>query len=175
MKKLLSATVVCLLTVSSTTATAQGNLVARNDKPTIGFAALALEPLRTGSSHTITISKRVMEKFTKEFAGITDAAWVKDDNGFVVRFTSGGIQNWAFLSKQGTCQSRMRYYTKSTLPAAVRNQVEQAYENFTITSVKEVQHKKVTSYLVTIADETTWKVIQVVDGKTEVWEEHVKG
>lgn len=80
-----------------------------------------------------------------------------------------------FLTKRGNCQSRILYYTEKMLPAAIRNQIKSAYYDFAITSVKEVHHNKATAYLLTVADATTWKVIRVVNGETEVLEEYVKG
>lgn len=175
MKKLLAILVVYLLTGSSITVTAQNNLIARNNTPAAGFSAVSFGSSNANSSlHPLTVSKRVMKKFAKQFTGVTDAAWVEDADGFVVRFTSAGIQNWAFLTSKGKCYGTMRYYTENNLPAAVRNQITERYADFEITSVKEVRHNKKTAYLVTIADDTTWKVIQVIDGKTAVWEEHEK-
>lgn len=174
MKKMLTTLVVFLLAISATQANAQEQLIARGSKPGAGFAALLAERATDKPSHPVIVSKR-SKRFTKGFTGITDAVWGTDGTGYVARFTSAGIQNWAFVTKQGKIQSSMRYYTAAQVPAAVRNQIEEAYYDFVITSAKEVHTSKTTTYLITIADATTWKVIQVVDGETYVWEEHAKG
>jgi hypothetical protein len=178
MKKSIASYLFCLSVLSSTIATAQGSFVARNNKPEAASQASAVEVLSTNTTSNtsaFTVSERVAKNFSKHFAAVSDAQWVKDANGFVVRFTSNGIQNWAYLTKQGHCYSTMRYYTENELPAAVREQVKSAYENFEITSVKEVQYDNVTSYLVTIADAKTWKVVRVINGELDVWESHQKG
>jgi hypothetical protein len=122
----------------------------------------------------IEVNDRVVKKFTKQFAEATDVVWAKTNNGFIARFTSNGIQSWAFLTKGGNCLSTMRYYTEKELPADVRNQVKSTYYDFSITSVKEVSCNKLTAYLVTIEDKATWKVIRIVDGEMDIFEEHQK-
>jgi hypothetical protein len=167
--------VVCLSTASVTSATAQGNLVARNDKQVAGLPMAAFETSDLGSSNSVVVSERIGQKFTKEFSGATNALWAKTNEGFMVRFTSNGIVNLAYLTKQGNCDHVIRYYTEKEMPAAVRHQVKSEYYDYAITSVKEVRHNEVTAYMVTVADATTWKVIRVVDGEADVLEAHVKG
>jgi hypothetical protein len=178
MKKSIASYLLCMSVLSSTIATAQGSFVARNNKPEAAFQTSAVEVLNTNTTSNtsaFTVSERVAKNFSKHFTAANDAQWVKDANGFVVRFTSNGIQNWAYLTKQGHCYSTMRYYTENELPAAVREQVKSAYEGFEITSVKEVQYDQKTSYLVTIVAAKTWKVVRVIDGELDVWETHQKG
>jgi hypothetical protein len=68
----------------------------------------------------------------------------------------------------------MRYYTEKELQPNIRNQVKSAYEDYSISSIKEVSNKKAIVYLVTIEDKTTWKIIRVANGEINVWEEYTK-
>jgi hypothetical protein len=175
MKMSIASYLLCLSVLSSTIATAQGSFVARKNQPDAGYPTPIAESFNTNApSNTgaVTVSERVAKNFSKHFAAVNNAEWIKDANGFVVRFTSNGIQNWAYLTKQGHCYSTMRYYTENELPAAVREQVKNAYEGFEITSVKEVHYDHKTSYLVTITAAKTWKVVRVLDGELDVWESH---
>jgi hypothetical protein len=168
--------VASLLSVSFTSASAQGNFVARVDDQAASSSASGFETSDPNASNTVTVSESVSKNFSKEFAGSTNAVWEKTTNGYVVRFTSdGSIQNWAYLTKKGKCYSSMRYYTENELPAAVRRDIKSGYTDFTITSVKEVHAYQTTVYLVSIANQSTWKVLQVVNGETNVIEEYVKG
>ena len=176
MKKLLLILVVHLSGISATTATAQSNLSATNDK-LIAFKSSS----QPGNSGTTTSSKptdvndRALRNFKKNFSGVTDDVWAKTQDGYVVRFSSNGIQTQAFLTNRGHCQGCIRYYSEKELPADIRHLVRSSYYDFTITSVKEVSVNKQTAYLVTIEDKTSWKVLRIVDGEMDVWEEHQKG
>ncbi|MFN2440311.1 MAG: hypothetical protein ABR503_14000, partial [Chitinophagaceae bacterium] len=117
---------------------------------------------------------RPLRKFRKEFPDITDDSWIKSKNGFVVRFTSNGIQNWAFLTKRGNCEGRMRYYTEKDLPADVRHVVKSNYYDYSIKSIQEVTCNNSTAYLVTIEDKNIWKVIRVVNGEMDLWKDYIK-
>ncbi len=147
-------------------ASTNNNMISNSSKPdnTTGVSAIKWN-----------INTRALRKFYKDFPGITDDVWIKDKDGYVVRFTSNGIQNWAFLTNHGYCYTRMRYYTEKELPTDVRHVVKTAYYDFSIASIKEIVCNNSIVYLVTIEDKTNWKVIQVVGREMAVWEEHTKG
>ena len=176
MKNLLTIMAVSALTISATTTKAQVNLMARSNKEDIGASASAFESADPDpSTNAAAVNERVSKNFTKEFSDATEAVWTKTNDGFVVRFNSNGIQNWAYLTKHGVCESQIAYYSEKELSASVRNLIKRSYQDFDITSVKEVTFENTTIYLVTVADAKTWKVIRVLDGETDVYEEHVKG
>lgn len=175
MKKLLIIMVVHLsIALAATKVIAQGSSIAHNGKAARPVAAIFENANIGAARYSDAVSDRISKKFTKSFSGITDAVWTKDANGFAVLFTSNGIQNRVFLTKRGNYHSGIRYYTESDLPAAIRHLVKSTYYDFDITLVTEVHHSGTTAYLVTIADETTWKVIRVIDGEMDVWETHEK-
>jgi hypothetical protein len=175
MKKLLMIMVVHLpIILATTNATAQDKFIAYN-KQTAGLVAVADRSLKTSAIQPVGINEHVSKKFAKQFSSATNAVWTTSANGFEVQFTTNGIIHWVFLTKKGNYRSLMRYYTEKDLPAYIRHQVKSMYYDFSIISVKEVNHDHITAYLVTIADEKIWKVIRVIDGDTDVWEEHVKG
>jgi hypothetical protein len=164
------------LALPTTKATAQASIKDHNNKQTSGFWAVALKKSFLKSSiHSEVISERISKKFAQQFAGATNAVWAQTDEGFTVRFTWKGIRSRADLTKSGQLQSMFRYYTQEQIPADVRYLVDKKYEHFKTASAIEVQYNGATAYLVTIADETTWKVIRVIDGETEVWKAYSKG
>jgi hypothetical protein len=176
MKKLLLTSIIYLSVTSATTLSAQSNSTTANDK-LIAFKSTP-KPESSGiinSTKTTDINDRTMANFKKYFSEVTDDVWIKTPNGYVVRFTSNGIPNTAFLSNHGNCQSCVRYYTEKELTGDIRQQVKSTYFDFAITSVREVTYNSQTAYLVTIEDKTSWKVIRIVDGEMDVWEEHLKG
>ena len=155
-------------------ANAQDHSLASSDKLVSAKPASKFETTIETPSKSIDVNDRIVKKFKKEFPGAMDAVWVQTKNGFIVRFISNGIQNWTFLNKGGNRLSTMRYYTETELPSDVRTQVKSTYFDFSISSVKEVNCNNLTAYLITIEDKTKWKVIRVVDGEMDVWEEHQK-
>lgn len=135
------------------------------------------EALATTSEHSAKViaGSRVVSKFEKAFPGATDASWMNTNDGFAVRFLQKGIQHMAFMTKRGNCISYIRYYFEKDLPPAVRTLVKSTYFDYKITSAEEVYHNNVTAYLVTIEDETTWKIIRVVDDEMDVYASFKKG
>ena len=163
------------LLLATTKAPAQDSFIARNTLIS-GLMAVADKVFDTPASiQPVNVSDHVSKKFAKQFGNTTDAVWKKFEDGFEVKFTSHGMDNRVFLTKGGSCYSRVRYYTEKELPADVRSQVRSTYYDFTITSVTEVEYDHKIAYLVTIADAKTWKVIRIVDGESDVWEAHIKG
>lgn len=154
---------------------AQDPLLARNHRHTVVLPIALLQNLSTSSPNDPgDVSNEVIKKFTKQYGNCTSATWTKDNMGFVVWFTSNGIQNRVFLTKHGNYQGSIRYYTEKDLDAAIRHQIKSMYYDFAITAVQEVQYGSETVYLVTIADATTLKVLRVKANQLDVWEEHQK-
>ncbi len=165
MKKLLIIAVLILSAIAlTTTANAQFKFASGNEKNGSSYVSVAKEFKNT----------RPHKNFIKDFPDATDDSWAKTSSGFFVRFTSNGILNHIFLSHRGHLESRIQYYTENDLPAEVRHQVKSTYYDYAITSVKEVSCNNSTAYLVTIENATAWKVIRVVNGEKDIWEEHLK-
>jgi hypothetical protein len=159
----------------SSTATAQGNLIARNDNQAEVVRPTEFEGDET-SSREAAADARASRNFSKQFTGIADAKWTKINTGYVVRFTQDGIQNMVFLTKKGSAYITSRYITENELPALVRKDVKNAYADFNITSVTEVHmNNEPTVYLITITGLNTWKEISVADGEIKVRGEYIKG
>ncbi len=98
----------------------------------------------------------------------------QNKNGFSAFYSAKGIQNRVYLTRRGSFIGQIRYYTEKELPVDVRKQVRSNFYDYAITSVTEVNCNNLTAYLVTIADDTTWKVIRVLDGEMDVWKEYLK-
>jgi hypothetical protein len=120
------------------------------------------------------INTRVVDRFRREFGIVRNESWEQVSNGYVVRFTEKGIENWAFLNKRGNCEGRMKYYDEKQLMNNVRQQVKTVYYDYSIRSVKEITFNNETAYLVSIEGERDWKVIQVVAGELAEVEKHLK-
>lgn len=176
MKKLLPVvTGYLFLLFSLTTIHAQENLSA--DSRLLAFKSFSnLSAANTFDAATTGINENIVKKFRSLFQTASDDSWEKTrDGGYAVRFVSNGMQQMAFLDKKGNCESQIRYYTEKGLPADVRKMVRSTYYDYSIKGVTEVSHHDTTAYLVTIEDDTTWKIIRVVNGEMEVWKEFVKG
>lgn len=119
-------------------------------------------------------STRAMKKFKKDFPAVTGEVWSTAEDGYMVSFLSNGIQNRVYLSKKGACQSIVRYYSEKQLPAEIRHQVKTIYYDYAIPRATEVTTTGKTAYLVTVEGSNSWKVIQVVEGEMDVWEDHQK-
>lgn len=120
------------------------------------------------------IADKVVKKFAKSFPMVSSQEWAPTADGYLVSFTSGGIENRAFLTKKGNCVHLLRYFSGKELPADVYKLVRSNYFDHEITFVTEVNTNNKTAYLVTIEDKTTMKIIKVVDNEMEVSAEYNK-
>jgi hypothetical protein len=121
------------------------------------------------------ISKDVQNKFLKQFPGIKDGSWSHAGHGYVVRFTTGGVENWAYLDKKGNCTGTVVYYGENRVPPAIRATIRSVYYDYTIKWVKEITLGNLKAYLVSIEDKDTIKIIRVNDDGMEVFEKFTKG
>lgn len=174
MKKILPIAA-CLLTLVASAVNAQ-NLSASDNKliafvPTSRANIIDVHP----ASKTKDPNGLVLNRFKIDFPGVTDDVWAKTINGFIVSFTFKGIQTTCFVTGRGVCENTIRYYSEAELPTEIRKGVKMEYLDYSIKSVKEVTHNNKIAYLVTIEDKTSWKVIRMVDGELDVWEDYIKG
>ena len=168
--------VASLLIGFSTTATAQVNLIALNDKEAEVVSPADFEGENGASSSATEADARASRNFSKSFKGISNAAWSKTKEGYIVQFNQDGIENLAFLNKKGNCFATIRYYSEKELPATVCKQVKAAFTDYNITSVKEVSSDKQNpAYVITISGLKTWKEVRVMNGELDVLNEYVKG
>lgn len=120
----------------------------------------------------------VMARFNERHPNISDPTWTRLNKNYVVRFTSGGIKNMAFVDKKGKVTGQIRYYKANDLPANVQRMVADFIQYTgcqTIGAVQEVTTNLGTAYLVTVNGATEWKVIRVAGDELEVVEEHKNG
>ena len=120
------------------------------------------------------INAKAVKNFTRAFKNVTDAQWFTFEDGFVVYFTSDGINTRVFYDKKGNNTGMIRAYFEDKLPTHIRHLVKSAYYDFSIYHVNEVTANKATAYLVKIEDNTSWKTIRVVDGEMDVLEAYSK-
>lgn len=167
MKKIfLVMTGLCTVLAIATTATGQ---------PTVQPSAENLVSATEHSGKDLA-GKPVIERFRKNFPDAANEVWMKTkEGGFGVRFVSAGIAQLVFLNKKGDCTGSVRYLTEKELPDAVSKRVKSACYGYRIKDVREVASDGIVAYLVTVEDDTTWKIIRVVEEEMDVYEAHVKG
>jgi hypothetical protein len=117
----------------------------------------------------------VMAGFREQHPEVKNDAWARTENGFLVSYSIDDIHYNIFLNKKGKMTSQIRYYSERHLPSGVLDQVKNLYSCFTVRSVREITTKNATAYLITIQDETSWKVIRVLADEMDVVEDHKKG
>jgi len=121
-----------------------------------------------------TANDRAIIKFGKTFPNASSESWTKTRNGFAVRFTSNSIDHLVFLTKRGNVIASMKHYTEKELSSDVREIIRYGYPAYSIKFVKEVHAANAIAYLVTIEDATSWKIIRVVNGESDVYQEFTK-
>jgi hypothetical protein len=171
MKKLLEISL-CLLPVLNFASASAQTLSVSQPATTNDVAPVSKSKVNPSTSKEV--NGLVLNRFRVSFPDVTDDAWATTANGFFVTFTNKGIHTSAFVNSRGFCESIIRYYGEKDLPKDVRKTVKLECIDYSIKSVKEVTHNNVTAYLVTVENQTSWKVVRVVNGQADIWEEHTK-
>ena len=121
------------------------------------------------------ISSNAVRNFMQDYKYVTNAKWSKLANGYAcVNFTVDSITTKIVYDRAGHCENIVRYYFENRLPPAVRHLVRSNYYDFIIYHIIEPTLNGVTSYLVKMEGNTTWKTVKVVDGEIEEVEEYFK-
>lgn len=164
MKKLSSNVTFLLLIAIATTAKAQ-------------VENASLKELSFTSEHTAksVADPKIVSKFQKLFPDAIDESWSKTrEGGLSVTFYSNNIRELTFLNKHGNVESEIRYLSEKQLPGDVRSTVNFGYPLYSIKCGQEIHHSDIVAYLVTIERDHDWKVIRVINGETDVYEEYTK-
>jgi hypothetical protein len=121
------------------------------------------------------MNPRVLRNFEKSFKNATEVKWTVRNDGFRVHFYQDGIQHRAFYNKRGQWEATLRYCGEASLPSDVRHLVRSNYYDFRIVTVIEVTKDQKTAYIINLEDQTSLKIIKVVDGEIETVQDCVKG
>jgi hypothetical protein len=129
----------------------------------------------TGISFRNDINTKAVRNFIRDYKNVSDAKWVKLDNGFsFVFFSLNGIYTRLLYNKKGDCECLIRDYFEDKLPREIRHLVKSTYYDFSIYHINEVTTNGKTAYIIKMEDKTTWKTIRVADNEMEVREEFLK-
>ncbi len=117
----------------------------------------------------------IRKTFQKQFANVELESWLKTNDGYAIRFNTGGIDNLVFYDVKANNKGQVRYYKSNYLPADIRFQVESAYFNYDILSVQEITFNKSITYLIAIEAKKDWKIIRVSEAGMDVYKQYRKG
>lgn len=132
-----------------------------------------LKPNPTISERSLLLNEvtaKAIRNFNREYKNAVDAKWYRITHeangidGFRVVFTNDQAKSIAMYDKKGNYYCGFRSYFEDVLSQAIRHRVKTVYYDFDIRYTTEVNMNDKTTYIVTLEDKTSWKVISVVDG-----------
>ena len=139
------------------------------DNQTTKSAGLAKELRRN------EINSQAMRNFFGQHQNVQNARWFKaGDDLIMVSFTIDGILHWIHYNNNGDKEFMIRFLDEKKLPRQVRHLIKSNYYDFNITHVREISRKDKTAFVVNIEDQSSWKIINLVDGEMEVVESFLK-
>lgn len=135
--------------------------------------SFSLKPNPTISEKSLLLNEvtaKAIRNFNREYKNAVEAKWYRSTqdangiDGFRVLFTNDRVNSIAVYDKKGNYYCGFRSYFGDVLPKAIRHRVKTVYYDFDIRYTTEVNMNDKTTYVVTLEDKTSWKVIAVVDG-----------
>lgn len=119
-------------------------------------------------------NEKLYQHFTGHFKNASNISIFPSEKATVIYFMDGEIRNNVLYSNKGKLQHVVRYYTPDRLPATISRIVEHAFPDYNQSFVSEVTVDGKTAYLVTIEVPKKMKIIRVVNGDWDVYQEFDK-
>jgi hypothetical protein len=139
--------------------------IARNDKT---------PPSSASANEASIINSKAIKFFNKEFKNAEAVKWYKINDGFVAHCTVNGLSNKVYYDKKGRWAGTLIYYTDKTMPRDIRAIVKSTYYDYAIKMAQEIHVEDRIIFRVTMEDETSFKIINVIDGEMVLVEDLMK-
>lgn len=118
------------------------------------------------------INFKAVSDFKNTYKDISDETWEVKKDGYVARFVSNSVRTLNYYDKKGRWLHRILCYDETKLPKQVRALVKLNYYDYSITSVQEINMKRINGdpvYLVYLKYNynDAFKTVRVCDGEME--------
>jgi hypothetical protein len=167
-KKLIALAIVSIATISGTTG-ANAQMVSNSTSS---------EYQRSLSETTNPMtSPRALKNFANTYKNVKDEMWLKTNDGFAVRFTSGGIRTTVLYDKKGYWTGSIKYYGEEKMLHEIRHDVKSKYYDYKIIYTQEIEtpdSEGMPTYVICVEDQANIKLIRICDGEMSVWKEYTK-
>ena len=172
MKKIISRSVVTVLSIMTLVSTATSQELALNQKRTVPTATENKES--TEVPYINNVNGKVLKSFHKSFGEKPGALWSKSENGFVVYFKDSTMATNVYFTNSGAIDYKINYYHEDQLRSDVRHIIKSNFYDYYIRLVSEVHKDGAVFYFVKIEDKVSIKTIRVVDQEWQIVEEITK-
>ena len=123
------------------------------------------------------ISPRALKNFADTYKNAKDEKWMKTNNGFAVRFTSGDIRTTILYDKKGYWTGSIKSYGEEKMLHEIRHDIKSKYYDYSIIYTQEVETPDsggLPTYIICVEDAANIKLIRICDGEMSVWKEYTK-
>ena len=110
------------------------------------------------------VNEKAVKKFEKEFPNVNQPSWYKAEDGYIATFKTDDVLTKVSYDEKGRYLHTIHYYGEKMLPKDVRQIIKSVYYDYSITSVVEIHSNETygeTTYVVTIEDASSMKILQI--------------
>jgi len=110
------------------------------------------------------VNEKAVKKFEKEFPHANQPSWYKAEDGYIASFKTDDVLTKVSYDEKGRYLHTIHYYGEKMLPKDVRQIIKSVYYDYSITSVVEIHSNETygeTTYVVTIEDASSMKILQI--------------
>ena len=173
MKKIISRSVVTVLSIMTLVSSATSQELALNKKAT-PTTVIESKEVSSDIPYINNVKGKVLKSFHKSFGEKPGAIWTKSENGFVVYFKDSTMATNVYFTNSGAIDYKINYYHEDQLRRDVRHTIKSNFYDYYIRLVSEVHKDGTVFYFVKIEDKDSIKTIRVVDQEWQVVEEITK-
>ena len=168
MKKTFFTTVYVAIAIFGNTVFAQSDLIASNPVTSpVGESEYISNEVKTNKLNAEAISSKVMRSFVKAFDKTENVNWYDDKGYHLASFQSDDRRALAWFNKKGYMSNSILYGTEKHLPAAEKQQLQSAYEDYDIIATQEVMSRNTTAWIVVVQNEKKLIRLRLMGGEIE--------
>ena len=167
-KKFIALAIISIATLAGTT---RANAQMASNSTSLEYQRSITEPTNP------VISPRALKNFADTYKNAKDEKWMKTNNGFAVRFTSGDIRTTVLYDKKGYWTGSIKSYGEEKMLHEIRHDVKSKYYDYKIIYTQELETPDsdgMPTYIICVEDAANIKLIRICDGEMSVWKEYTK-
>src|SRR5688572_930748 len=106
--------------------------------------------------------EKILATFNATFSNPAEVTWYDGNDSYQAYFEQSGVKTRVKYDKKGNFVSAIRYYEEQSLPIHIANQLKKTYSNQKVYGVTEITSAETVNYHVTLHDEKTWTMVQLI-------------
>ena len=106
--------------------------------------------------------EKIIATFNATFSSPAAVTWHDGTDFYQASFEQSGVKTRVKYDKKGNFISAIRYYQEQNLPIHIANQLKKTYSKLKVYGVTEITSAETVNYYITLQDEKSWTMLQVL-------------